>query len=94
MTAPLPAGFTVHQAMIVAGVNDTELSNGQSSAARLAEDIFDNAFSTCMDKTHTDVEVDFKSFSGLTLLQGQIRILPRVKNASKCSFNGQGMRSG
>ena len=77
--AGLPPVFTVYQAMMSAGVNDTDNFNGQSSAERLAEDIFDNDFVSCMDKSQADVEADFKSFSSLTLLQGQIRILPRIK---------------
>ena len=71
--------FMVHQAMIAAGVNDTVNLNVQSLAVCLAKDIFDNNFVLCMDKSQADVEADFKSFSSLTKLQGQIRILPRVK---------------
>ena len=60
---PLPPVFTVHNAMVAAGVNDTDIFDGQSSAARLAEDLLDNDFLACMDKTHKDLEDDFKSYS-------------------------------
>ena len=60
--------FTVHQAMIAAGVNNADNFNGNSSAERLAEDIFDNDFVSCMDKSQADVEADIKSFSSLTLV--------------------------
>ena len=71
--------FTIHRAMIAAGVNDANNFNGNSSANRLAEDIFDNDFVSCVDKSQADVEADLKLFSSLTLVQGQIRILSRVK---------------
>ena len=57
MAALLPPVFTVHQAMVAAGANDADNFNGQSSAERLAEDIFDDDFYTCMDKSHADVDV-------------------------------------
>ena len=79
MAAALPPVFTVYDAMIAVGVDDTDNYNGQSSAERLAEDLFDNDFTTCMDKSHDDIESDFKSFSVLTQVQGQIRTIPRVK---------------
>ena len=81
--AGLPPVYTVHDAMIAAGVNDADNFNGQSSAERLAEDLFDDEFTTCMDKTYVDLDGDFKSFSSLTALQGQIRLVPRVKKRIK-----------
>ena len=55
MAAALPPVFTVHDAMVAAGVGDTDNFIGQSSAERLAEDLFDNDFTTCMDKSHDDI---------------------------------------
>ena len=81
--AALPPVFTVHDAMVAAGVNDADNYNGRSSAQRIAADIFDDDFSSCMDKTHEDMESDFKSFSTLTAVQGQIRLLPGVKKRIK-----------
>ena len=83
MTVALPPVFTVHDAMVAAGVDDTDNFDGQSSAQRLAEDLFDNNFTTCMDKSHDDIESDFKSFSALTQAQGQVRTIPRVKKRIK-----------
>ena len=83
MAAVLPPVFTVHDAMVAAGVDDTDNFAGQSSAERLAEDLFDNDFTTCMDKSQDDIESDFKSFSVLTQAQGQIRMIPRVKKRIK-----------
>ena len=56
--------------MIAAGVNDADNFNGNSSAERLAEDIFDNDFVSYVDKSQADVEADLKSFSSLALVQG------------------------
>ena len=83
MAAALPPVFTVHAAMIAAGVNDADNFDGQSSTERLAEDLFGDDFMAYMDKTHEDLEVDFKSFSLLTVTQGQIRLIPRVKKRIK-----------
>ena len=83
MAAVLPHVYTVHDYMVTAGVLDTYVYNGQSSAVRLAEDIFDNDLLSCMDKAQVDVEADVKSYSSLIQTQGQIRILPRVKNRIK-----------
>ena len=83
MAAQLPPVYTVHDAMVAAGVNDNDNYQGQSSAERLAEDLFGDDFLTCMDKTHEDLEADFKSLSALTAVQGQIRLVPRVKKRIK-----------
>ena len=79
MAAVLPPLYSVRDAMVAAGVDDTDIFNGQSSAARLAEDLFNDEFLSCMDKSHKDLGDDFKSFSTLTQVQGQIRLIPRVK---------------
>jgi len=94
MATTLPPAFTARDAMLAASVNDTDLFNGQSSAEMLAEDVFDDDFLTCMDKSQVDVEDDLKSLSSLTVAQGKIQILPQVKNGLKRLFNGQGMKSG
>ena len=76
MAAVLPPVFMVRDDIIAARFSDEDLFNGQSSAQRLAEDVFDDNFLTCMDKSQADIEADFKSLSSLTVAQGQIRILP------------------
>ena len=54
---PLPPVFTVHGAMVAAGVDDTDNFDGQSSAERLSEDLFDDEFLACMDKTHKTLKM-------------------------------------
>jgi len=79
----LPPVFTVLDAMIAADVNDADNFNGMSSAERIAVDIFDDDFNSCMDKTYDDLKSDFKSFSTLPAAQGQIRVRPGVKKRIK-----------
>ena len=67
MTATLSHVFTIRDAMITSDVKDADLINDQSSAERLAEDMFDDNFLTCTNKSQADVEADFKSISSLTV---------------------------
>ena len=83
-TAPsIPTVYTVKEAMTECGVNDTDLFEGKTPAVRMAEDLFSNDFQTCMDKTHEELDSDFKTYSDLTQAQGQIRITPGIKKNIK-----------
>ena len=70
---------TVHEAMTLCGINDVTLFNGQTKAERIAEDIFDHDFASCMDKTVEELQEDFKTFLDLAVNQGQIRLTPGTK---------------
>ena len=83
MAAALPPVFTVVDAMVLSGVNDTDDFHGRSPAQRIAADIFEDDFTTSMDKTYKDFDDDLKFFSILTVAQGQIRLLPGVKKRIK-----------
>lgn len=76
------ATYTVKQAMEACGV-DTTLFEGLTRAERLATDMFNDDFRTCMDKTFEEIDADFKTYSDLTVAQGQIRLLPGVKTRIK-----------
>ena len=78
-----PRIYTVREAMAECGVNDDDNFDEKSSAQRIASDIFSDDFSTCMDKSHKELDSDFKSYSDLTQNQGQIRISPGVKKNIK-----------
>ena len=82
MAVLLPPHFMVLDAMIAA-VNDTDNFNAQSLVVRIAEDIFEDDFDTCMDESHSDLELDFKMFSALASAQGQIHLLSGVKKRIK-----------
>ena len=78
--AAVPPIHTACQAMIRCGVNDVDLFEGRTKAQRIAEEIFQDDFHTCMDKTFEDLHSDFKTYSDLTIGQGQIRLVPGIKN--------------
>ena len=75
--------FMISDALIACGVDDVTLYDGEPAAARLANDIFDNDFSACMDKTSKDLDDDLKAYSTKTLANVQIRINPGTKKLIK-----------
>ena len=77
---PVPLfGFTVYDAMVECGVNDATLFMGQTPAVRIAEDCFGNDFNAVMEISYEEFEADLKSYSTLTVANGQIRLDPRTK---------------
>ena len=77
------APFTVTDAMVLCGVPNQTLFNGSTNAQRIAEDVFDDDFQSTMDKTFQELEDDFKSYSSMTVNQGQIRLNPGTKKKVK-----------
>jgi hypothetical protein len=74
--------------MVVCGVNDEALFDGDTAAQRIATDLFGDDFVTCMDKSFTELDSEFKTYSDLTQNhltqnQGQIRLLPGTKRMIK-----------
>ena len=69
--------------MIACGVNNVDVFLGNTPAFRLATDIFGDDFTTCMDKTFVELDSNFKTYSDLTQVQGQIRLLPGIKQKFK-----------
>ena len=74
-----PQIYTVRDAMILCGINDTDQYNGMTPAQRFATDIFSDSFNLCLDKTVQEVNDDIKQYATLTQNQGQIRITPGNK---------------
>eukprot|EP00978_Attheya_sp_CCMP212_P018110 scaffold49194_cov66-Attheya_sp.AAC.1 len=64
---PLIPDFDVHLAVAACGINDVDLFDGTTAAARMALDMFNDSFHSCMDKTFDEVDQDFKSYSSLTI---------------------------
>ena len=79
----MAAIFTVTDAIALCGVDNVQIHQGMTRAARIAGDVFFDDFQSCMDKTMDELDSDFKTFSGLTAAQGQIRLLPGVKRSIK-----------
>lgn len=71
-----PQIYTVRDAMVLCGLNDTDQFNGMTPAQRFAADIFGDSFAMCLDKTVEEVNNDIKQYATLTQNQGQIRITP------------------
>ena len=70
---------TVRSALALCGVNDVIGWNNQTDAQRIASDLFDDDFHSCMDKTFSALDEDWKTYSNVTITNGQIRLLPGVK---------------
>ena len=75
--------FTVREAIAACDVDDITQWNGNTSAERIATDIFDDDFHSCMDITIQDIENDYKTYASLTAAQGQIRLRPNMKKQIK-----------
>ena len=52
-------------------------------AKRIATNIFENDFNQSMEKTVDELEEYFKSYSILTVIQGQIRLNPATKRNAR-----------
>ena len=74
-----PIIHTVQDAIILCGVNDATSFNGATKIERIADDVFDDDFQSCMDKTIKELDEDLKSYSVLTIGNGQIRLAPGKK---------------
>ena len=75
---------TVEQLLLVCGVpNDGVLFNGGTKAQRIAIEVFSDDFNSCMDISHDDFETECKTYSSLTIAQGQIRLNPGTKRNIK-----------
>ena len=79
-TVALPVQ-TMEDALIACNVNvDTNvIFNGSTAAQRIATEVFDDDFTSCVDKENSDLEADWKTYSQLTVAQGQIRLRPATK---------------
>ena len=80
--AQLPV-FTIRDAMIACGMHGVHLFDGETQAQRFATEVFDNDFTACMDKTFKELDGDFKSYSTLTIANGQVRLAPGTKRNIK-----------
>ena len=49
-------------------------------------DMFDNDFASCMDKSDEEIDSDLKTYSSMTILQGQIRLNPGSKRSLKAAI--------
>ena len=66
--APRPP-YSVRDAMVLCGVDNTTVFEGKTPAQRFAEDIFSDSFDIYMDKTVEELQNDLKQYSNLTQAQ-------------------------
>jgi hypothetical protein len=79
MAANIP--HNVFNAMIACGIDNVAAFQGHTQAERIAADIFDDTFATGMEITFKGLDKHSKTYSELSLAQGQIRTPPgRRKN--------------
>ena len=72
---------TMESALIMCEVNadSTVLFNGNTAAQRIVNEVFDNKLMSCMDKSNSDLDNVWKTYSQLIVMQGQIRLRPTTK---------------
>ena len=79
MAAAAPDPNTVRSGLTICGVDNIVMFHGETQAQRLAQGIFMNDFTTCLDKNQQELKDDLKSYSELRAGHGQIRLTPAVK---------------
>ena len=75
--------FTFESAMFDCGITDAVLFEKNTKASRIATELFDDDFTSCMDKTYVKIDDELKLYSALTAAHGQIRLKPGHKNNIK-----------
>ena len=76
--------FTVFDALVSIGIDNHIQFNGATKAQRIATEMFDDDFETCLDKTFKEIDEDLKSWGQeLTINNGQIRLTPIQKKNIK-----------
>ena len=58
--AAVPQAFTVIDAINQIGITDGTLFNGATKAQRIATELFDDDFTSCLDKTFNEIDEDLK----------------------------------
>ena len=79
----MAAILTVCDAMIACGIENVVLFVDETQAQRIAEDIFGDLFTSCMDITFKGLDEHFKTYFDLTVAQGQIRLRPGTRKNVK-----------
>ena len=75
--------FTVRQTLVICGMDDATQIRGETAAQRIAMSMFDEDYETCIEKTLAELESDFKDYSSLTVIAGQLRFDPGTKRNVK-----------
>ncbi len=65
---------TVLDVLMACGVDNVALFLGETQAQRIAYEVFDGSFASCMGVTFKEFDEHFKTYSDLTVAYRQIRI--------------------
>ena len=68
--------FTLANALCDYSITDAVLFDGDTKASRIATELFDDNFMSCMDKTYVELDDDLNLYSTLNFTHGQIRLTP------------------
>ena len=74
---------SVRDARIACGVDNNVRFMDESQAERITDDIFIGLFTACMDITFKELDDHSKTYSDLTMAQGQIRLRPGTRKNIK-----------
>ena len=80
--AQQPPVNTIVLSLTLCGVeNDTAglLWNGETASRRIASDVFNDSFDSCIDITFSELDDHWKTYSSLTVAEGRIRLRPATK---------------
>ena len=80
-SANLP--FKLANAMFDCGITDALLFDSDTKKIRIATELFDDDFTSCMDKTYVNLDHELNSYSILTAARSQIRPTPGHKKNIK-----------
>ena len=80
MAAPVsPHVNTVRKLITAVGVDNITQFSCLTNAQRMANDMFDNSFSSFMDNLYDEIDSDLKLYPLMTVWQGQICMQLEVK---------------
>ena len=78
--------FNVTNTIFDYGVTNGDLFNDDTKSDMMAAEIFDDDFSFYMENTYNEFDEDLNSYSNLTIVNGQIRLVTGQKKNIK-AFN-------
>jgi hypothetical protein len=76
-------GLTVVDAMVACGADNNVLFMEETQGQQLAADVFGDQFASCLDVTFKELDKHFKTYSDLTIAQGQIHLRPGTRKNIK-----------
>jgi hypothetical protein len=77
-----PAINDVTRSLMDCGVEDNSGGvawNDETASQRIASDVFNDSFNTCIDITFSELDDHWKTYSSLTAADGRIRLKPATK---------------